>query len=308
MFAFSTEELQTVLLQLDQAIYNHEQWSKGLDRTLICKSHCDQRDVSPEAHKQCQFGQWYYTYASTKLQQLPAFVAIEAEHLRMHQLAARLLIAVAAGKNISPYEYDNFSQTLERLRLQLHTLKRELNEQLYNRDPLTGANTRIGLLTELREQHELVKRRVQSCGLVMMDLDYFKAVNDGHGHAAGDKVLVETAAFLMKHLRPYDKVFRYGGEEFLICLPNMDAVVSMGVVERLRKKLAKMTFSLAEGATIQVTASFGVSELDPALPVEATLNQADKALYSAKDAGRNCAQAWEPAVSTKPSINCAICS
>ena len=291
MFAFSTEELQTVLLQLDQTIYNHEQWSKGLDRTLICKSHCDQRDVSPEAHRQCQFGQWYYTYASAKLQQLPAFVAIEAEHARMHQLAARLLMAVAAGKTISPYEYDNFAQTLERLRLQLHSLKSELNEQLFNRDPLTGANTRIGLLTELREQHELVKRRVQPCGLVMMDLDYFKAVNDGHGHPAGDQVLVETAAFLMEHLRSYDKIFRYGGEEFLICLPNMDAAVSVGVVERLRKELAQKAYSLAVGTTIQVTASFGVAELDPNLPVEATLDRADKALYAAKGAGRNCTRA-----------------
>jgi diguanylate cyclase len=296
MVAFSTEELQTVLLQLDQAIYNHEQWSKGLDRTLICKSHCDQRDVSPDAHRQCQFGQWYYTYASARLQQLPAFVAIEAEHERMHQLAARLLMAVAAGKAISPYEYDNFSQTLERLRLQLHTLKRELGEQLYNRDPLTGANTRIGLLTELREQHELVKRRVQPCGLVMMDLDHFKAVNDGHGHPAGDQVLVETAAFLMAHLRTYDKVFRYGGEEFLICLPSMGVAVSMGVVERLREDLAQKEFSLADGTALQITASFGVAELDANLPVEATLDRADKALYAAKEAGRNCSRVWDPAM------------
>ena len=97
----------------------------------------------------------------------------------------------------------------------------------------------------------------------MMDLDFFKVVNDGHGHPAGDQVLVETAVFLMEHLRAYDKVFRYGGEEFLICLPNMDAAVSMGVVERLRNELAQKAFSLADGANIKVTASFGVAELDP---------------------------------------------
>lgn len=296
MFAFSTEELQLVLMQLDQAIYNHEQWSKSLDRTLICKSMCDQRDVSPDAHRQCPFGQWYYTYAPNKLQQMPAFGAIEAEHTSMHAQAAHLLMASAAGKAISPYEYDHFAQTLERLRLQLHSLKRELNEQLYNRDPLTGVNTRIGLLTELREQHELVKRRVQPCGLVMMDLDFFKAVNDGHGHPAGDQVLVETAAYLMEHLRAYDKVFRYGGEEFLICLPSMDMAASLGIVERLREELARKTFTLAGGATLQITASFGVAELDPNLPVEAALDRADKALYAAKGAGRNCARAWDPSL------------
>ena len=294
MFTFNTEELQSILLQLDQAIYNHEQWAKSLDRTLICRSLCDQRDVNPQAHRQCQFGQWYYTYASNKLQQMPAFVAIEVEHARMHELAARLLMEVTAGKVISPYEYDHFAQTLERLRLQLHSLRRELNEQLYNRDPLTGANTRIGLLTELREQHELVKRRVQPCCLAMMDLDFFKAVNDNYGHPAGDKVLVETAALLMEHLRAYDKVFRYGGEEFLICLPCMDAAASLAIVERLREELGRKTIVLADGRSVQVTASFGVAELDPNLPVEATLDRADRALYAAKGAGRNRALAWDP--------------
>jgi len=171
-----------------------------------------------------------------------------------------------------------------------------LNEQLYNRDPLTGTNTRIGLLSELREQHELVKRGVQPCSLIMMDLDHFKAVNDRHGHPAGDQVLVETAEFLMKHMRAYDKVFRYGGEEFLICLPSREAAVGLGVVERLREALAQKRFALADGTALHITASFGLALLNPELPVEATLDRADKALYAAKDAGRNCARVWDSAM------------
>lgn len=295
MYVHSTEELQSVLLQLDQAIYNHEQWSQALDRILICHALCDQRDVSPDAHRRCQFGQWYYQYAPATLRQLPAFISIEAEHARMHELAARLLTTSATGKPISPYDYDSFAHAMERLRLQIHTLKRELNEQLYNRDPLTGAQTRIGLLTELREQHELVKRAVQPCAVVIVDMDHFKAVNDTHGHAAGDKVLVETVSHLTQHLRPYDKVFRYGGEEFLICLPSTSSQRAIPVVERLREGIAHNTITLDGGASLRVTASFGVAELDAHLPVEGALDRADKALYQAKGAGRNRACLWSGA-------------
>ncbi len=293
MYALTTDELQSILTHLDQAIYNHEQWSRALDRTLVCRALYDQRDVDKEAHRQCQFGQWYYNHATSHLRQLPAFMAIEAEHARMHELAGRLLVTSTTGKPISPYDYDNFSHALERLRLQIHTLKRELNEQLYNRDPLTGVNTRIGLLTELREQHELVKRGVQPCTVVMMDMDHFKAINDNHGHPAGDQVLIETARFLIDNLRPYDKVFRYGGEEFLISLPSMDAGAAFGVVERLREGIARSSCKTADGRVLTATASFGLTELDAFLPVEASLDRADKALYEAKKAGRNGTRQWK---------------
>ena len=293
MFAFSTEELQLILLQLDQAIYNHEQWSKALNRTLICRSLCDQRDMSPEAHRNCQFGQWYYHHASSKLWKMPAFTAIESEHAQMHELAARLLVRIASGTPISPYDYDSFSGSLERLRLHIHSLKRELSEQLYNSDPLTGTNARIGLLTELREQHELVKRDVQARSLSMMDLDHFKSVNDTYGHQTGDQVLVESARYLMGNLRPYDRIFRYGGEEFFICLPGMDTKAAHGVIERLREGLSACLFSARDGAVIKVTASFGLTVLDATLPVEGSLDRADKALYAAKTAGRNCVRVWD---------------
>ena len=292
MLPFTTDDLQSVLMQLEQAINNHEQWSKALDRTLICRGQYDPRDVSEDAHRQCQFGLWYYNYAPPTLHRLPAFMAIEAEHARMHELARHLLLSTGSGEPVSADDYDDFAHALERLRLQIHTLRRELGEQLYNRDPLTGANTRIGLLTELREQHELVKRKVQPCCLAMMDMDHFKAINDSHGHQAGDRVLAGTAHYVIEHLRPYDKLFRYGGEEFLICLPGMSVDAALAVVERLREGIAHCACTLPDGATLHATASFGLAELDARLPVEASMDRADKALYAAKAAGRNCSRLW----------------
>jgi diguanylate cyclase (GGDEF)-like protein len=213
----------------------------------------------------------------------------------MHQLAAHLLLASAEGTTIGVQDFERFSSTLKSLRVEVNTLKRELEDLLSHVDPLTGVNSRTGLLTVLRELHALVKRKVLPCSIVMMDLDHFKVINDTYGHQAGDRVLIACAQYLMQHLRPYDKVFRYGGEEFVLCLQNATAEGALQIVDLLREGLAKMPVHYNE-MLIGVTASFGVAQLDPAFSVEQSLDHADQALYTAKSNGRNCAQAWHGTV------------
>ncbi len=96
------------------------------------------------------------------------------------------------------------------------------------------------MLTKLREEQELVKREVRGCAVAMMDLDQFKAVNDQYGHAVGDVVLVGFARYIMAHLRPYDRLFRYGGEEFLICLPDTNLEAGHEMIDRLREELGSL--------------------------------------------------------------------
>ena len=288
-------EMQAALLQLNQAIDNHGQWFDTLTRTLICSLPHDKRDVAKDAHRQCLFGQWYYGAAHDGLRNHPGFIAIEAEHRLMHKLAANLLQKTDSAAPIATLEFDSFANALKRLRLEMFTLKHELEEALYNRDALTGANNRIGMLTQLREQHELVKRTVQSCCIAMLDLDHFKAVNDTHGHAAGDKVLAVTAHYVMDHVRPYDKLFRYGGEEFLICMPGTDTATGHEVVERMRQGLAATPIDYG-GGTLRITVSLGLALLAPDVSVEESIARADKAMYAAKTAGRNCTRIWDPAM------------
>jgi diguanylate cyclase (GGDEF)-like protein len=249
--------------------------------------------VAADAHHECRFGQWYYSREPGRLRRHAGFAAIEVEHERMHRLAAELLLAATAGKPVALHEYDDFANTLERLRLEIHTLKREYEDSLYNHDSLTGAYGRNGMLTKLREMQELVKRRVQSCCIAMMDLDEFKTINDLHGHVAGDQVLAASAYYVMEHLRPYDNTFRYGGEEFLICLQNADLKHGHVLVERLREGLAALHIAVEGKEPVHVTASFGITLLDPDVAVEQTIDRADKALYAAKAAGRNCSRLWE---------------
>lgn len=286
------EQLQKIISRLDQAIYNHQQWFNALIRTLTCRLPPDQHDLSQEAHKECRFGQWCVSEDAKDLVEHPGFKSLKEAHQRMHQLAKGLLETINKGTNISPSEYDLFSNALDSLRLEIATLKRELETFLYDRDPLTGAINRVNMLTLLREQQEISKREHQSSYIVMIDLDNFKQINELHGHPVGDTVLSETARYLIQHLRPSDKMFRYGGEEFLVCLNTIESNSAFELTENLRKGLAET--DLNTQPKVRMTASFGVTLLDPFSPVEQSIERSDKALLTAKSAGKNCTKLWTP--------------
>ncbi|HBG34973.1 MAG TPA: GGDEF domain-containing protein [Holosporales bacterium] len=210
----------------------------------------------------------------------------------MHHLASELLSCVNVGQVIDSQNYDSFCNLVERLRLEISSLKREIELSLYTHDPLTGAINRVDMLPVLREIQSMDKRLSQNSSLIMIDLDLFKKVNDKFGHPVGDKVLQVIARFLMDNLRPYDKLFRYGGEEFLICLHNTSFKDCYDRIEILRDRLSKKQIDIGKRDPIYITASFGIAELDTQLPIEDAIEHADKALYAAKAAGRNCTRTW----------------
>jgi diguanylate cyclase (GGDEF)-like protein len=293
----SDEQLHSAVKELQQAIYNHEQWSEMLIGTLICRLTPDDRDINPDAHRMCRFAQWYYKTGITGLERHPGFAEIGLEHQRMHQYAASLLRSSMDGVPISIADYERFVTALKRMRLEIATLQHELQGALSNLDPLTGTPSRNGMLTSLREQRELIHRGVHTCVVAMMDLDHFKAVNDTYGHAAGDRVLVGHARYVMRHLRPYDKVFRYGGEEFLICLPDTDLETGRDIVDRLRQELGSLTQEAEGRPPFHLTVSFGLTLLDSDASVEEAIDRADKALYVAKTTGRDRTVIWDASMS-----------
>lgn len=293
MLNVEMHELQSILRQLDQAIYNHEQWSKDIIRTIICRLPYDNRDVTDDAYLQCRFGQWYYNSSIQALQDHPGFLAIETEHRRLHKIAAQLLIASTNETLASPKDYDNFINAVDHMRLEIYSLKQELEELLYNRDALTGAENRTGMLIRLREQRELVNRGVHECGIAIMDLDHFKTINDTYGHSVGDKVLVAWVNHIKQNLRRYDRVYRYGGEEFLLSFPGTDLQTVSDIIERVRSGSSALDIDADETKPIMVTASFGITMIDPVVSVEESINRTDIALYGAKNAGRNRSCIWD---------------
>jgi diguanylate cyclase (GGDEF)-like protein len=157
-------------------------------------------------------------------------------------------------------------------------------------DALTGIWNRAALLDLLQREIERARRSRSSTGLLMLDLDHFKKINDTYGHLTGDVVLREVALRVTQVVRSYDFVGRYGGEEFLVVLPDCDANNALQSAERIRTAIAAQPI-LASSTEIPVTVSLGATAAMFSTPSESEkmLATADTALYQAKNAGRNCA-------------------
>jgi len=155
------------------------------------------------------------------------------------------------------------------------------------RDPLTQLLTRRLLSPALRREARLSTRFSHPFALLVCDLDHFKAINDRHGHAAGDAVLRRFAELLRAAARPSDLVFRLGGEEFLLVAVETDARSAIRIADRLLQRVRRTTFTIEADHEVDVTASIGIAIHDGHLDHERTLRSADRALYLAKEEGRD---------------------
>lgn len=155
-------------------------------------------------------------------------------------------------------------------------------------DPLTGIYNRRYLDSHLQSQFDRAQARKRPLSVMLIDIDRFKSINDRWGHDAGDRILKDIAARLQRNLRGIDLICRYGGEEFVIVMPNTELSDAGKVAERIRAEIADHPFVMPGGETLQVTASVGISAK---IPYEdsaaAILKRADNALYQAKADGRN---------------------
>ncbi|MPZ56730.1 MAG: PleD family two-component system response regulator [Rhizobiales bacterium] len=156
-------------------------------------------------------------------------------------------------------------------------------------DALTGLYNRRYMETHLSTLIDQMLGRGKPLSVLIVDIDYFKAVNDNHGHDAGDDVLREFAMRVRKSIRGIDLACRYGGEEFVIVMPETDMTVATMVAERLRRRIASDPFSIGQDQNkIEVTISIGIAALSDAKDTAAAmLKRADQALYRAKRDGRN---------------------
>ena len=164
---------------------------------------------------------------------------------------------------------------------------RELNEKA-TRDALTGAYTKGALLERGPEVIKRAETLGEELSLIVFDIDFFKKINDGHGHAAGDYVLKELSRVVgTKLTRSEDFFARYGGEEFVIILINNPLKSAMEIAERVRTTVQGMTF-VFEGKTIPVTISIGIAtRKEDEGTWEGLFKRADEALYQSKQNGRN---------------------
>ncbi|MEY2919176.1 MAG: hypothetical protein RL261_481 [Pseudomonadota bacterium] len=285
--------------QLREVTDQHARWHENLLRSIFCEHPIDQDDLVPSAHRMCSFGRWFYEQAPNGLRGEPTFAAMGKEHQCLHQVAAKLLRSTRAGSPIDRADFEDLVATSARLRLQVDSLRLVVDTAIGNRDALTGAYGRIEMLPALHELQLLTRQRGVPCSIAFMDVDNLKRINDKHGHAVGDAVLAGVVRHLDWQLRPQDKVFRYGGDEFLVALWGADLRTAHSVITRVRVDLAeKLVIAGPDGVTTQVTASFGLALLDADEEVSESVGRADQALLLAKTAGRNRAVNWDASVTT----------
>ena len=285
--SLSNTQLEDVIAEIDQAIEWHQSWYKNLLRCLIADTPANEQDLADNAHNFCRFGQWFNKLPDQTIKLHPHFSEIASAHKKMHQ-GAKVLLSLKESKTVIPVNLlDQFHADLDRLRELFDCLIDEFTEVLHTRDPLTGASNRTNLLENLQKEHELCKRKSLSCALIMIDLDHFKQVNDEFGHAAGDKVLIALVKCIKSQLRKYDQLYRYGGEEFLVCLPQTELDDAKSFSERLRAGVEALKIDISNDNHINVTGSFGVTLINADDNIETAIERADEAMYQAKKSGRN---------------------
>lgn len=203
------------------------------------------------------------------------------EILALLQIVSATALSIQHSVEDTHRELRSAHETLDQMRLELQ----ETREQLVL-DPLTGARNRYGMELTLNQEAARMRRNGGKLTIALLDLDYFKQINDTHGHDAGDQLLLYFTQLSKAVLRESDIMFRYGGEEFLFLLPDTEQQGAVFMLERLKQMLHKSPLHYQRGK-ISATFSAGVAEMRDEDDVQGLLQRADRALYAAKAGGRN---------------------
>ena len=279
------EDAFASLTGFQHALAGHVEWLQKWYQAVLHRSE-GVPIPSPDAAT-CQFSRWHAQAADGPLANFPGFAPLAEEHKAVHAKAAQISERATAGQTVTTSDYETLMGLVLSFGSAAQALEREVWKALATVDPLTGLANRQTMRTQLvGERDRAIRQRLPLC-LALADIDHFKKINDTYGHAQGDDVLRAVAAVLRGTVRPYDVVYRYGGEEFLICLPGTNAETGAQALERIRQAVAALDLTDDKGGAIRVTATFGLAEVDADISVEDAIERADKALYDGKRMGRD---------------------
>lgn len=239
-----------------------------------------------------EFGLWFRHKGRVMFEDVPEAEAIEIGLSKIdEQILPRLVVHRLGDGIVSDAATDPvtlLSQEITALRFHLNTAFERHIEVENGRDTLTRLLTRRFAPIVLGREIALARSSSdRNFALALVDIDDFKRVNDLHGHSTGDAVLQQVAATMLNCRRGGDFVFRWGGEEFLICLTEITADQGHEIAETLRRRVAETPIQLADGKTMSITASIGLAHFDGHPDYQNLVSRADEALYRAKRNGRN---------------------
>jgi len=284
-----TEAVFASLAAYQHALTSHVDWLQSWYSSVL---NWDEQARPKPAADHCRFTAWYDGAGQSALAAYPAFAELGQLHRDIHFKAEQVTERAAGGHTVTTSDYEAMMALVLAFSTTAQGLERDAWRTLATVDALTGLGNRQTMTSQLVAERDRSIRLKQPCCIGMVDIDHFKRINDTFGHAVGDRVLRAVAEALRNTVRPYDVLYRYGGEEFLVCLPAASQEAGLQVLERMRAAIAALRLATAAGQPIPVTATFGLAELSADLSVEETLDRADTALYDGKRNGRNRITAW----------------
>ena len=235
---------------------------------------------------------WLANTPSEKIREHPVYRELIARQERLIRVAKQVVDSIEKdGPQIG--QYANLLHAMHEFDRVADRLSAGITTSLTDLDELTGLLNRAAMERDLERENAHALRTGLPFTVALVDADHFKKVNDEYGHGFGDVVLETLAERFVESLRPRDRVYRYGGEEFLVLLPDTQLEQAISVLERLRQRACGREISDGEIAVTQ-SVSIGAAEAAVNEPIEAVIERADAALYRAKQSGRNRVEVDDP--------------
>lgn len=272
------------------AIYEHESWMEDWRRTALCGLPPGNHITGENAHLTCRFGRWFAHNSETGMLQGKLLHDLGSMHGELHEAGRYLMAKLKDGEQIPADEYDafmdvahNFQKIAARIQ-DLHGCSDQADIDV--EDELVELQSRLNMLTELEREWERAARAGKMSALIMVRPDGLEEIHATYGQIGVDRVFASLAARLYSHLRPYDSVFRYGRNEYLICIPETDHGRAADIARRLDRLLADDPVALSDEVEAEVTARFGFALSDRRCSVQEVLDRAARAVNLAGSAER----------------------
>lgn len=282
----NVNDIDHSLFALNAAIKEHYLWAEKLLCLNLFGGVADPDIIDSDSHQHCQFSQWIALRVQGDALDRDEVLNIGHHHEAMHNIARELAQSVMTGTATKELvsQYHELQQVFID---SIDTYKLSLIAYRNQHDALTGLPLRHLLYQEFPAF--LARSQRQSSGLfvLIMDIDRFKIINDTWGHNAGDDVLQEVARRLKLATRSTDRLYRFGGEEFIFLLEATEHLAAQVAAERIRCSIADQSIPVS-GQPVSITVTGGLTRVHALEELHEVISRADKAMYYGKNHGRNC--------------------
>ena len=281
-------EIDAFIAELDAAVEAHMDWTRRILRCVVLRASPGEDVLAPMAHTLCRFGRWFTSNrAHFEALDAQATLRVEAIHQAMHDAIRAICSDVLAGKPGQTADLEVFEESQSELLGLLARLKTLIMSNAVRSDPLTGLPLRYGIKRDFTLCQKDSRRNRSLLYVVIIDVDFFKRINDSYGHPVGDVVLRHLTDTLKRSLRGNEPLYRFGGEEFLWLMQCKSVEEAGQSALRLLTAIRTTPVPIPDAQPVTMTVTLGLAQVGDHEELSSALKRADAALYEGKNAGRD---------------------